>query len=106
MDPVSETWEDLGYNNQKPLTKPKYKPFPRYTYEPDEITLKRKNDNENLIRSVFQKVTAQGSVLSCEAKGYRFDFWPATDCYYSYSKDRFGNGIQALISLLFKHQII
>lgn len=93
-------WDDLGARD-KPVEKAaiykNLKPPPVYHHEAEEITAKRKAKNLGAIFSIIPdaKIEELGLVRG-RVKGREFEFWPATDCWYSHAKQKHGNGIEEL----------
>ena len=106
---MSETWEDLGYMPKSKVPEEKaeiYKSFkgpPKFDRESESLVEERKNKLTQEIFRVFEK-TSVGEFGEVEAaiQDKWFTFWPASDCYLSHSKNKFGHGISKLLELIEK----
>lgn len=104
---TSEIWEDIGnhskpskadvksiYSHLKPVQPPVFK---------DHRTTKEKNLEALKALLSSKEVDPDQSMITIEFGGKKFDFFPASDCWYSYSKQQFGMGIENLIQKILKH---
>ena len=106
---MSDAHEELGYLPKSKVPEEKaeiYKHFkgpPNHLRESDEVVAERKNKLSEEIAKVFEK-TSVGEFGEVEAAiGDKwFTFWPASDCYLSHSKNKFGHGILKLLDLIEK----
>lgn len=103
---TSEPWEDLGYAIEKGSAVKYIEPptIRRYEHESEEITsLRRARNLEAIFRVMPEaKIEASGCVMA-EVKGKRFEFWPASDSWFSESTRRYGTGIEKLCAQITRH---
>lgn len=105
---TSEVWEDLGSREKSKKTPEEkasiyksLKPIPRHTHESEEVTADRRGKR---LEAIFRlcptsTIDASGIVISV-IKNKRFEFWPATDCWYSCAKQTYGYGIERLLRII------
>lgn len=99
----SEVWEDIGNrskSNEKPHICHSWKPVPRHYHEPEETTADRKGKRlEAIFRVCPDSVMSEGMVTSV-IKNKKFDFWPASDCWFSHAKQKYDYGIERLLKMI------
>ena len=105
----SETWEDLGYSAEKPskklaLFRIPQSPIPNHQHESQERTESRKAKAILAILAVIPdaELKENGMVVG-KVKNRLFEFYPASDCWYSAAKSKFGYGIKELCQMIVTH---
>jgi len=102
---MSEAWDDITGSIEKP-SKPLITPTKNqeFRHESEERTAERRGKALEAIFKLFPdpKYNANG-MITAEVKQLKFDLWPASDCWFSYSKQRYGSGIESLCSMIEKH---
>lgn len=104
----SEVWEDIG-NRAKPKKAPEekasiyqsWKPITRHSHESEETTADRRGKRLEAIFRVFPNSTIsdEGMVISV-IQNRKFEFWPGSDCWFSYAKQTYGYGIERLLKMI------
>ncbi len=105
----SEAWEDLGYSDRRestekvlfriPYSKPQF-----LQHESDEIRKPRKERLLDAIRSIEPTAEVNGvGTVTVQVTNKRFDFYPSSDCFFIYSTQRYGTGIERLCRQIAKN---
>lgn len=104
---VSEAWEDLGYRDKpaKDSSNPyrHFKPIPKHIHETPAETEARKRKNIEIIdglKEIAENHQENDGFILLKIKGKSFEFWPATDCWFSHAKNSYGTGIRYLADLI------
>lgn len=98
---------DLGYSKELPqngkrldLRAPQI-----HHHESEEATAVRRAMNLEFIFKVFPEAEFDSSgFVDAEMNGKKFKFWPASNTWYSASKDRYGSDIERLCQMIQKAQ--
>lgn len=104
---MTDTWEDIVGSSEKPslpLSKLMFSKNPEFEHESEEITsLRRARALEVVFKTFEDPQYNESGMLTAERGGKKFDFWPASDCYFIYSTQKYGKGIESLCALIEKH---
>lgn len=104
---MSEAWDEIIGSTEKPekkLTQP-FKAKLNYAHESEEQTAKRRAKSLEAIFTVMPNAEflEDGMLVRAEVFNRRIDFWPASDCYFLYSRNKYGHGIPELCATIMKH---
>ncbi len=104
----SEVWEDVGIHDRPSKEETKVlathlKNFSKY--EVLESSRIRKEKNLQAIQDLGLSFDEKDSMIVLKVKNFTFDIWPASDTWYSHSKQRYGIGIESLLDLIKKRLI-
>lgn len=103
----SEVWEDLGFQTpekEEMERTRRYLALRKNNFESDEITENRRKRNMEAIQAVFPVFENKADRIAATANYFhwKFEFWPATDCWFFLQKQLYGNGIEQLCSRVLK----
>lgn len=102
---MSDVWDEIGLKEPGFTIPNRIKNPPKiYMHESEEITNTRRAKNLEIIFKILPDATfLRSSIVVAIVSGKRFEFWPASDTWYSESKHQFGVGIAELCQLIEKH---
>lgn len=105
---TSEAWTDLGYSEKRSKKDPilariPFSPKSLYEHEDSSITDARRLRNIQAVLAEFPEAEMDGSTLIGMKRGKKFTFYTSSDTYFIWSTQKYGSGIQKLLSLIAKH---